>query len=145
MEQGALDCDDEGDLIWVKFPDQEARAIPLDYFRRLMVENEIKELRDRLRAAEQERETYAIELGHARPYLKDDETVAECIARNRKDTDVVLGQLVAATKRAEAAERKSSPEYIREWLTDTKRFDGSALFDGITVSCVIAALCGEGK
>ncbi len=39
-------------------------------------------------------------------YLKDGETVAECIARNRADVDTTLGLLASALARAEAAEQQ---------------------------------------
>lgn len=37
-------------------------------------------------------------------FLKDGETPAECVARNRRDVDSALSLLAAALKRAEAAE-----------------------------------------
>ena len=54
--------------------------------------------------AAKDAEALAIELNGVRPYQKDGETAGECVARNRADTDVVLGQLAKATLRAEKAE-----------------------------------------
>ncbi len=52
-----------------------------------------------------------VELGDCRPYLKDGETVAECIARNRKDADMLLGELAKERLKREelidAAQRMS--------------------------------------
>ena len=45
-----------------------------------------------------------VDLGDCTRFLKEGETVEECIARNRADVDVVMGQLAQALKRAEAAE-----------------------------------------
>jgi hypothetical protein len=45
-------------------------------------------------------------LGPCEPYLKDGETPAECIARNRRDADAVLVLLAKALQRAEALEAR---------------------------------------
>jgi hypothetical protein len=42
------------------------------------------------------------------PYIKDEETPAECIERNRSDTDAVMALLARALKRAEVAEAQLS-------------------------------------
>jgi len=49
-----------------------------------------------------------IELGDVRQYLKAGETVAECIARNRADTDIVLGELAKEKFKSEKLERELS-------------------------------------
>ena len=65
-----------------------------------------------------------INLGDVSPYLKDGESVAECIARNRKDTDIVLGQL--------AKEKFKSERLARELAeANDQRADSRKMIEGL--------------
>ena len=59
------------------------------------------------------------------PFLKDDETPAECIRRNRKDVDGCLTLLIAEKRKNEAlrAERDEAVELLREIREDAPYFE----------------------
>ena len=49
-------------------------------------------------------------LDECRPYLKDGETPAQCIKRNRADVDVALGLLAKEKQKAESAAPSAGPD-----------------------------------
>lgn len=54
-------------------------------------------------------------LDECRPYLKDGETPAQCIKRNRADVDVALGLLAKEKQKAESAAPSAGPD-LREQI-----------------------------
>lgn len=53
------------------------------------------------------------------PFLKDGETVTECIKRNRKDVDMVLRLLAEEKARVQELEAK-----VTKWASDLQWADG---------------------
>lgn len=66
-----------------------------------------------LKMLENENEILRRRLDECSPYLKDGETPAQCIKRNRADVDLVLGLLAKEKQKAESAAPSAGPD-LRE-------------------------------